>query len=108
MSKRLGHITFGRKDREVFLGRDLLREKDYSESTAVAIDEEVRRIVEECYERAKKILKDNLDKLKKLSDRLLEKEVLDSEEVKQIVGLNHHSQAGEPNPSAPTSRPNPI
>lgn len=89
MSKRLGHLTFGKKDREVFLGRDLLRDKDYSESTAVAIDEEVRRIVEECYERAKRILKENVDKLKKLSDRLLEKEVLDSEEVKQVVGLNH-------------------
>ncbi|MBI4358703.1 MAG: ATP-dependent zinc metalloprotease FtsH [Candidatus Omnitrophica bacterium] len=89
MSKRLGHLTFGRKDREVFLGRDLLREKDYSESTAVAIDEEVRRIVDECYQRARMTLEKNLDKLKNLSNRLLEKEVLESEEVKQIVGLNN-------------------
>ncbi len=89
MSKRLGHLTFGRKDHEVFLGRDLMREKDYSESTAVAIDEEVRRIVDECYQRAKIILEKNLDKLKKLSDKLLEKEVLASEEVKELVGLNN-------------------
>lgn len=97
MSKRLGHLTFGRKDHEVFLGRDLMREKDYSESTAVAIDEEVRRIVDECYQRAKTTLEKNLDKLKKLSDRLLEKEVLLSEEVKELVGLNNIPKAVESN-----------
>ncbi|MBI3999535.1 MAG: ATP-dependent zinc metalloprotease FtsH, partial [Candidatus Omnitrophica bacterium] len=99
MSKRLGHLTFGRKDHEVFLGRDLMREKDYSESTAVAIDEEVKRIVDECYKRAKAILEENLDKLKKLSDRLLEKEVLSSEEVKDVVGLNHLPKSTEASPS---------
>ncbi|MBI4388057.1 MAG: ATP-dependent metallopeptidase FtsH/Yme1/Tma family protein [Candidatus Omnitrophica bacterium] len=87
MSKKLGNLTFGKKDREVFLGRDLLREKDYSESTAVTIDQEVQRIVTECYERAKKILNENLDKLKKLSEKLLEKEVMDQIEVRQIIGL---------------------
>ena len=87
MSKRLGNLTFGKKDREVFLGRDLLRDKDYSESTAVTIDEEVQRIVGECYERAKTLLRENLDKLKKLAERLLEKEVLDQVEVRQIVGI---------------------
>ncbi len=99
MSKRLGHITFGKKDREVFLGRDLMREKDYSESTAITIDEEVRRIVDECYQRARTILEDNIDKLKKLSDRLLEKEVLESEEVKQLIGLNNLPKTGQPSPS---------
>lgn len=87
MSKRLGNLTFGKKNHEVFLGRDLMREKDYSEHTAVVIDEEVRRIVDECHERATKVLKENLEKLKKLSEKLLEKEVLESEEIKQIVGL---------------------
>lgn len=88
MSKKLGNLTFGKKDREVFLGRDMMRDKDYSESTAVSIDEEVRRIVDEAYNRTKKLLGDNIDKLKKLSDRLLEKEVLDSVEVKEIIGFN--------------------
>ena len=88
MSKKLGHLTFGKKDRQVFLGRDLLREKDYSESTAVAIDEEVRRIVDDCHARATELIQKHLDKLKKLSDRLLEKEVLEAEEVKELVGLN--------------------
>jgi cell division protease FtsH len=87
MSKRLGLLTFGEKDHEVFLGRDFLRDKNYSESTAITIDAEVRRIIDECYDRAKKILKENLDKLKKLSGVLLEKEVLESEEIKQIVGM---------------------
>ncbi len=88
MSRKLGNLTFGKKDREIFLGRDLLREKDYSESTAITIDEEVRKIVEECHVRATEFLQKNLDKLKKLSDRLLEKETLEAEEVKGIVGLN--------------------
>lgn len=91
MSKLLGHLTFGRKDAEVFLGRDLMREKDYSETTAVLIDQEVRRIVDQCYVRAKKTLGENLEKLKKLSTRLLEKEVLDSEEVKVIIGFTNHN-----------------
>jgi len=88
MSKKLGHLTFGKKDRQIFLGRDLLREKDYSESTAIAIDEEVRKIVDECHTRATELIQANLDRLRKLSDRLLEKEVLEAEEVKEIAGLN--------------------
>jgi len=88
MSKRLGYLTFGKKDRQVFLGRDLMREKDYSESTAVAIDEEVRRIVDDCHNRATELLQKHLDKLRKLSERLLEKEVLEAEEVKEVVGFN--------------------
>ena len=88
MSKKLAHLTFGKKDREVFLGRDLLREKDYSESTAIMIDEEVRRIVDDCYQKARDLLKTHEDKLRKIADRLLEKEVLDSEEIKEVAGMN--------------------
>lgn len=88
MSKKLGNLTFGKKDRQIFLGRDLLREKDYSESTAIAIDEEVRKIVDECHTRASELIGNNLDRLRRLSERLLEKEVLEAEEVKQIAGLN--------------------
>ena len=87
MSKKLGHLTFGKKDRQVFLGRDLMRERDYSEQTALLIDEEVRRIVDSCYERAQKIVKDNKDNLRKLSERLLECETLDGDEARRIVGL---------------------
>ena len=87
MSEVLGNLTLGRKEGPVFLGRDLVEQKDYSDSTAQLIDKEVKRLVDEAYEKAKKILKENLEKLKILADRLLEKEVLTSEEVKEIVGF---------------------
>jgi len=87
MSKKLGHLTFGKKDREVFLGRDLLREKDYSEQTAILIDEEVRKIVDFCYERAQKLIRENKENLRKLSEKLLEREVLDGDEARRIIGL---------------------
>jgi cell division protease FtsH len=88
MSKKLGNLTYGKNDHQVFLGRDLMREKDYSESTAVMIDEEVRRIVHECYEKARHMIRGNEDKLRKLSERLLEKEVLDADEIKQVLGMS--------------------
>ncbi len=103
MSRKLGNLTFGKKDREVFLGRDLLREKDYSESTAIMIDEEVRRIVDACYQKARELLKSNEEKLKKLADRLLEKEVLDAEQIKQVVGMNHLPAASQETPQPKTT-----
>jgi len=85
MSEKMGHLTFGRRDEQVFLGRDIAEERNYSEATAVEIDKEIRKIVEECYQRAKNELNNNADKLKALAEALLEKEVLDSDEVKKIV-----------------------
>jgi len=87
MSKRLGAATFGKRDSEVFLGRDIMREKNYSEETAELIDEEVRKILDEGYSRAKQILGEGLDKLKTLAQRLLEKEVLDGDEVRALLGF---------------------
>ena len=88
MSEKLGHITLGRREGLIFLGRDIMEEKNYSEETARLIDEEVRKIVDEAYVKAKKILTENLDKLKLLSSRLLEKEVLGGEEVKSMLGID--------------------
>lgn len=85
MSDRLGNYALGRSHGPIFLGRDLVQEKDYSEETAKIIDQEVKRIVTECYARAKKLIEDNKKKLKLLANTLLEKEVLDVEEVKRIV-----------------------
>ena len=85
MSEKLGNLTFGRREQQIFLGRDITEEKNYSESTAVEIDKEVRKIIEECYNKAKKELSNNKDKLIKLSEKLLEREVMDSEEVKQLI-----------------------
>jgi cell division protease FtsH len=88
MSDRVGNITLGRSHGPVFLGRDLVEEKDYSEETAKIIDEEVKRIVDECYLRAKKLIQDNQEKLKLLANTLLEKEVLNGEEVKRLLGID--------------------
>ncbi|HTL46505.1 MAG TPA: ATP-dependent zinc metalloprotease FtsH [Verrucomicrobiae bacterium] len=109
MSKKMGNLTFGKRDHQVFLGRDLMHERDYSEQTAIMIDEEVRRIVDEAYKEAHTILTTNRDKLNNLSLRLLEKEVLEEEEIRQIAGLNGKAGASEdrplPNPVVPPVDP---
>lgn len=93
MSKKLGKSTFGKKDSQVFLGRDIMSEKNYSEATAVLIDQEIQNIVEKCYARATELLKKYEDKLRLLANELLEKEVLDSDEVKRVVGYPFEGQA---------------
>jgi len=87
MSERLGHYTLGKSHGPIFLGRDIVKEKDYSEETAKIVDEEVKRIIDECYAKAKKLIEGNKDKLKILAETLLEKEVLDVEEVKRLIGF---------------------
>ena len=85
MSEKLGPMTFGKKEEEIFLGRDFTQKVDYSESTAIEIDSEVRRIIQESYQRAKDLLKTNLRLLHKVAEKLLEKEVLDGSEIDAIV-----------------------
>jgi len=87
MSDKLGNMTFGKRDKEVFLGRDLFTEKDYSEKTAILIDEERKKIVDQCKKKAKDLLIENEDKLRTLATTLLERETLDGEEVREIVGI---------------------
>ena len=85
MSEKLGPMTFGKKEEEIFLGRDFTQKTDYSKSTAVEIDAEVTRIIQESYHRAKELLTTNLRLLKKIAEQLLEKEVLDGLEIDAIV-----------------------
>ena len=87
MSKILGHITLGKREGLVFLGRDIVEQRNYSEDTARIIDEEVKKIIEESYAKAKEILRQNNDKLTMLSNALLEKEVMSGEAVKQLIGI---------------------
>lgn len=87
MSEKIGPIVFGKEGGMVFLGRDLMDEKNYSEDTARMIDAEVKRILEEGYKQSKQILTENRDKLEALAKLLLEKETLDAEEIKQVTGL---------------------
>lgn len=85
MSEKMGNLTFGKKDNsQVFLGRDFHRSQDYSEQTAVTIDEEVRRIVDGCYNRAMELVKQHEDKLRAMTAKLLEKEVIYADEIKEI------------------------
>lgn len=84
MSEKLGPITYGANQEEVFLGRDFNSQKNYSEETAALIDEEVKSIVTEAYAKAEKILKDNMDKLHETARILIEKEKIDSAEFDAI------------------------
>ncbi len=104
MSTRLGPVSFGKKDEQVFLGRDMATHKNYSEATAVEIDEEIRRIVDENYNRVIQLLNANVDILHRLSVELIEKENLSGEEVDRIITGAIQEQLPAPAP-APTSAP---
>lgn len=84
MSENLGPMTFGNKQDEVFIGRDLARSRNYSEEVAAAIDKEMRRIIAEAYQNAHKILEENMNKLHKVAEKLLEKEKIDRNEFLEI------------------------
>jgi len=85
MSEKLGPVSYGAKEEEIFLGREIQKHRDYSERTAIEIDDEIRSIVSAAMNRAENILKDNMDLLHKLSKELLEREILDGEEIDAIV-----------------------
>jgi len=87
MSATLGHLTYGKKHEQVFLGRDLGEDRNYSEETARSIDREVKKLVDSCYAQARSILTKNKAKLKLLAEALLEKEVMDDTEVRKLLGL---------------------
>jgi len=82
----LGPMTFGKKEEQIFLGREIAQHRDYSEDTAIKIDQEVRKLVNNGYNTAKQILSDNRDTLEKIARALIEREVLDANEIKLLVG----------------------
>ncbi|MCX8056722.1 MAG: ATP-dependent zinc metalloprotease FtsH, partial [Ignavibacteria bacterium] len=85
MSEKLGPIAYGSREEELFLGREITRHQEISEKTAQLIDEEVQNIVNSCMNRAEKILRDNIDTLHRLAKNLLEREILDNEEIDIII-----------------------
>src|SRR6185437_3746024 len=85
MSERLGMIQYGETQEYVFLGRDMMRSKDYSEKTAEEIDAEVKRFIDEAYGRAKELINSHRDKLEVIANALLEYETLDGQQVEEIV-----------------------
>ncbi|MEN6423233.1 MAG: ATP-dependent zinc metalloprotease FtsH [Smithella sp.] len=86
MSEKMGPLSYGKKEEQIFLGREFATHKDYSEETAKSIDEEVMSIVTRNYEQAKKLLTDHIDILHKIAGELLEKEVLNGSEIDALIG----------------------
>lgn len=102
MSEKLGPLTFGTKQEEVFLGRDLARQRNYSEDVAAMIDEEVRHFVHDAYERAKEILITHQDALNKLSEILMQKETLEGKELADLLAQLLPPRP-EPQPTKPAA-----
>lgn len=95
MSENIGPVTFGHRQDQVFLGRDIARDKDYSEEVAAEIDKEVRSFMEDAYAATEKLLSDNIDKLHVIARALMEKETLEEEEINQLVKYGHILTAEE-------------
>ncbi len=95
MSEKLGPLSYGRREDMVFLGREIVHQKDYSEVTAQEIDNEVRRIINDCYNTAKKIISDNFYILQAIAQNLLEKEILDNADIEKII-KEHELQDEKP------------
>ena len=103
MSESIGPLTYGKKEEQVFLGRDFAQSQDYSEGTAIRIDQEIKRIVTENYERARDLLSSHKDELVRIAEELLIREVLDAEQVTRLAkGLSLEDPMPDPTPgSAP-------
>jgi cell division protease FtsH len=95
MSEAMGPLTYGKKEEQIFLGREFATHKDYSEKTAEKIDFEVSKIVSEGYEQAKKLLSDRIELLHKMAAILLAKEVLNGNEVDEIIGIEKIGDTGQ-------------
>ena len=85
MSPELGPMTFGHRQDQVFLGRDIARDKDYSEEVAAKIDKEIRNFIDEAYQKTESLLNENMDKLHLIADALIERETLEGEEIDQLM-----------------------
>ena len=85
MSPELGPMTFGHRQDQVFLGRDIGRDKDYSEEVAAKIDKEIRKFIDEAYQKTESLLNENMDKLHLIADALIERETLEGEEIDQLM-----------------------
>lgn len=98
MSDEMGPLSYGKKEEQIFLGREFATHKDYSEETAKKIDTEVSRIVTTAYENAKKILSDHMDLLNRIAAELLEKEVLNGAELDEMIGMARPKEVANPEP----------
>lgn len=106
MSPELGPMTFGHRQDQVFLGRDIGRDKDYSEEVAAKIDKEIRKFIDEAYQKTESLLNENMDKLHLIADALIERETLECEEIDQLMKYGkilskeeNTSEIGTPEPA---------
>ncbi|WP_419560825.1 ATP-dependent zinc metalloprotease FtsH [Phascolarctobacterium faecium] len=106
MSPELGPMTFGHRQDQVFLGRDIGRDKDYSEEVAAKIDKEIRKFIDEAYQKTESLLNKNMDKLHLIADALIERETLEGEEIDQLMKYGkilskeeNTSEIGTPEPA---------
>jgi len=85
MSDAMGPLTFGKKEEQIFLGREIAQHQDYSEDTALKIDQEVKKFVTDNYQRAHRLLSDSKETLVKIAEALLAREVLDADQVRRLA-----------------------
>ena len=113
----LGPLSFGKKDEQIFLGREINQHRDYSEETAIKIDQQVRKLVEDGYDRAKRIISDRSDAMVRIAEALLEREVLDGAEVMALIDgrtlpkmapTNQRPNTPDGGSVAPTPMPNAL
>ena len=100
----LGPLSFGKKEEQIFLGREIAQHRDYSEETAIRIDEQVRKLVEDGYNRARQIISERSDALVRIAEALLEREVLDGNEVLDLIAGKTLPKLAPP-PKTSTSTP---
>jgi cell division protease FtsH len=108
MSDAMGPLTFGKKEEQIFLGREIAQHQDYSEDTALQIDHEVKRFVTDNYTRAQAVLLEHKQKLLDMADALLARETLDAEQVRRIaagIPLDEIAPAGGPPPPVASREP---
>ncbi|MCH3915423.1 MAG: ATP-dependent zinc metalloprotease FtsH [Acidaminococcaceae bacterium] len=108
MSETLGAVTFGHRQEQVFLGRDIGRENEYSEMVAAQIDEEIRKFIDEAYAGTVKLLSDNLDKLHLIAEALIERETLEGHEIKELMDYGHILTKDETTPKKPPEEGTPA
>ncbi|HEX5473575.1 MAG TPA: ATP-dependent zinc metalloprotease FtsH [Vicinamibacterales bacterium] len=97
MSDAMGPLTFGKKEEQIFLGREIAQHQDYSEDTAIRIDQEIKRIVIDNYDRARRLLEHHREALDRLAEELLAREVLDADQVRRLIA---GQPIDEPKPAA--------
>jgi cell division protease FtsH len=104
----LGPLTFGKREEQIFLGREIAQHRDYSEDTAIKIDQEIKKFVNEGYETARRTLSENRDVLVRIAENLLEREVLDANEVKLLIQNIPLESKSSPFPSPESGTPEPV